>query len=208
MSEVAHSRKASNGASASSQALVIYRPLVEKVVAALGALVTHQVAYLLAAAMATVVGTTAAESTDHGHLSTQWAIVAPAAVAAAAGFILWQLRSLGYRSALSARSMAMMVAGFFLVQEMIEGFVAGRSAMATLTHPAIVIGVAIAPLVAWTMSRLLAGVTELAARFVNPPSVLTFPTTRPRLIPLPVRYQSTSLGGRSRPRAPPSRLRL
>lgn len=186
---------------------MVYRPLVEKVVAALGALVTHQVAYLLASVLATTIGMTAAETTDHGHLSVQWAIVTPLAVAAAAAFILWQLRTLGFRSGLSARSMAVMVASFFVVQELIEGFVSGRSAIATLTHPAIVIGIAVAPVVAWVMSRLLAGVTELAARFVRPPSAISFPTSGPRLVPVPVRYQSTSLGGRTRPRAPPSRLR-
>ena len=203
-----HSGKAANGASSSNQALVVYRPLVEKVIAALGALVTHQVAYLLASVMATAVGMTTAETTDHGHLGLQWAIVTPLAVTAAVGFVLWQLKSLGYRSGLSARKMTLLVAGLFLVQELIEGFVSGRSALATLTHPAIIIGVAVAPAIAWAMSRLLAGVTDLAARFISRPPVLVFPTSGPRLVPLPVRYQSSSLGGRSRPRAPPSRLRI
>lgn len=216
MSRVTHFGKASNGASASGKsrdssseiALVVYRPLVEKVVAALGALVTHQIAYLLASLLSVVAGVAVAESSDHGHLSLQWAIVAPAAVAAAAGFILWQLKTLGFRTGLSARSMTMLVVAFFLIQESVEGFVSGRSLAATLSHPAIIIGVVIAPLVAWVMSRALAGVTELAARFVNRPPAIVFPTAGPRLVPVPVRYRSTQLGGRSRPRAPPSRLRI
>ncbi|MEM7323694.1 MAG: hypothetical protein AAF531_11470 [Actinomycetota bacterium] len=187
----------------SNPALIIYRPLVEKLLAALGALVTHQIAYLLAGAVAG--GNVAV--TDHGHLSVQWAVVTPVAVAAAALFIIWQLRSLGFRSNLSARSMGAMVGGFFVVQELIEGFVSGRSAVATMTHPAILIGIAIAPIVAWFIARLLSGVTELAARFVTGRPSLTFPLSGPRLVPVPVSVRSQVVGGRSRPRAPPSRLR-
>lgn len=195
------SQTASDGSA--NPALVIYRPLVEKLVAALGALVTHQMAYLVAPAL----GSTAV-TTDHGHLPLQWAIVTPAAVAAVAGFIVWQLRSLGFRSDLSARSMAATVAGFFALQELIEGFVAGRSAVATLTLPAVLIGVVLAPLVAWGLVRLLSEVTDLAARFVGPRPVVSFPPAKPALIPVPVRYRSRVAGARSRPRAPPSSRRF
>lgn len=185
-----------------TSALVIYRPLVEKVVAALGALVTHQVAYLLAAAADPGSG----PLTDHGHLSLQWAIVTPLAVGAAAGFVVWQLKSLGFRSHLSAGHLGSMVVAFFLVQESLEGLAAGVSIGRLLQHPAIAIGVLMAPIVGWLLSRLLAGVTELAARLLATAD-LPSPISRPLLVPLPVSCRSTGAGSPSRPRAPPSTLR-
>lgn len=208
MRQVITAAGASNGARSGNPALVVYRPLVEKVVAALGALVTHQIAYLLASLLVSTGVIGAVENTDHGHLSVQWAIVAPAAVASVCGFILWQLRNLGFRTALSVRYLSMMVVAFFLIQETVEGLAVGRSVGATMVHPAIMIGVLVAPLVAWLMSKALAGVTELAARFINVLSSVTVPTVPAHPMPVPVRCSSVHLGGRSRPRAPPSRLRI
>ncbi len=65
-----------------NDALLVYRPLVEKVVAALGALFTHQLAYPIAS----LLGLDAVSASDHGHLSMQWAIVTPAAVAGTCAF--------------------------------------------------------------------------------------------------------------------------
>lgn len=184
-----------------NSALVIYRPLVEKIVAALGALVTHQLAYLLVP----LLGFNAAAASDHGHISLQWALITPVAVAAMAGFIVWQLRSLGFRSALSARSLGLWIVGFFLIQESIEGVAGGHSLLELATHPAIAAGVVLGPIVGWLISRLLAGVAELAAKFLVRPSFGVAP--KAQLIPIPVRSKSVRVGSPSRPRAPPSSLR-
>ncbi|MGI9594641.1 MAG: hypothetical protein ACR2QK_00695 [Acidimicrobiales bacterium] len=184
-------------------ALVIYRPLVEKVVAALGALVTHQLAYLAAS----VAGLSNAVSADHGHLSLQWAIVAPLAVGGAAALIVWQLRSLGFRSVIPARQLGALVVGFFIVQELIEGLAGGHSIAELMTHPAIAIGVAIGPVIGWLLSRVLAGVTELAARLLARPDFQA-PAVRTKLTPIPIPYRSNGTASPSRPRAPPSPLRI
>ncbi len=183
-------------------ALVIYRPLVEKTVAALGALVTHQLAYLAAS----IVGLNAAAPSDHGHLSLQWAVVAPLAVGGAVAFIVWQLKSLGFRSVIPARQLAALVVGFFLVQETIEGLTGGLGLTELLAHPAIAAGVMIGPIVAWVIARVLAGVTELAARLLARPPLPILDSSAP-LVPVRISWGSELVTTASRPRAPPSALR-
>lgn len=184
------------------EAVTLYRPLVEKVVGALGALVTHQVAYLLVS----LVGLRFTALSDHGHLSTQWAVVAPIAVGAATAFIVWQLRGLGFRSNMSVRHLSGVIAAFFVAQETIEGMLGGHSPLQVITHPAVIAGLFIAPLVAWVLTRAMAGMTELAAKLLAT-ATYGYPRDRAQLIPVPVRYNSAQTGNRSRPRAPPSSLR-
>lgn len=181
---------------------MLYRPVVEKLVAALGALITHQVAYLLVS----LLGPSIAAPTDHGHLSTQWAVVAPVAIGAAALFIVRQLRALGFHAIVSTRQLSGFVVAFFIVQELVEGLIAGVPIAELVRHPAIATGVLLAPLVAWLLVRILDGVGELAARFLTAPTPL-FPPARPRLVPIPVRVRARIAGSPSRPRAPPSSLR-
>lgn len=195
--------RATNDQTPATSALVIYRPLVEKTIAALGALVTHQLAYLAASLVG--VGWTA--TGDHQYLSLQWAIVAPAAVIGAAIFVVWQLRWLGFCSAIPARQLATLVTGFFLAQELIEGLAGGHSLAELPAHPTIIAGIIIGPVVGWAMARLLAGVTELAARLLTSPSFL-LPTVVLQPIAIPVRRSSTTAGSPSRPRAPPFALRI
>lgn len=186
-----------------ASALTIYRPLVEKTVAALGALVTHQIAYLVVS----LIGLRVTAISDHGHLSTQWAIVAPLAVGAIAWFIVRQLNGLGFRSSISARYLSVLVVGFFLIQEFAEGLVGGQSLAQIAAHPAILAGVLTGPIVAWVLCRLLARVTELAARFLTERD-FDPPLVQPKLLAIPVRCTPSGRGTPSRPRAPPSRLRI
>ncbi len=179
-------------------ALEVYRPLVEKAVAALGALVTHQVAYLAAS----LAGSETSSASDHGHLPLQWAVVAPLAVAAMAGFVLWQLRVLGFRSHISTGRLAGWVVAFFAIQESIEGAVGGHSLIEVATYPAVVTGLLIGPMVAWAMGRVLTGVTRLAelllGRSTEPTPVASLP-----LVPRSVTARSAGALASSRPRAPP-----
>ncbi len=184
------------------EAVTLYRPLVEKVIGALGALITHQIAYLIVS----LLGLRFTTLSDHGHLSLQWAIVAPLAVGAAAGLIIWQLQGLGFRTAMSVRYLSGLIAGFFVIQETIEGLAGGLAPTEIMTHPAVLTGLAIAPLIAWLLSRVMTGATELVARLIGD-SDFGYPTERAVLIPVPVRDTSTNVGSRSRPRAPPSTLR-
>ncbi|MGI9612913.1 MAG: hypothetical protein ACR2QO_08400 [Acidimicrobiales bacterium] len=192
----------SNASNGPETALVLYRPLVEKIIAALGALVTHQLAYLVTS----VLGLQATSPSDHGHLSTQWAIVAPLAVGAAAGFVVWQLKALGFRAAVSIRQLSVFVAIFFLAQEAIEGLLEGLSLAQLLGNPALLAGLTIAPAVAWLLNRVLTGVTELAARLLAPASVLAT-AVRVIIAPVEIRFSTVRAGSPSRPRAPPFQLR-
>lgn len=187
---------------ARSSALVLYRPLVEKLIAALGALIVHQVAYFAAPGLTAALGVELPEAADHSHLSTQWAVVAPLAVVATAGFVIWQIRGFGFRSALSWRYLGGLVGGFFLVQEVIEGAVSGHSIASVLTHPAVLLGLVLAPLIGWVLSRALSGVTELARRLLSPPT----PTPKPAKTLWPNELHtlaSAFVGGCVRSRAPP-----
>ncbi|MEL7156666.1 MAG: hypothetical protein AAFN30_08715 [Actinomycetota bacterium] len=136
--------------------------------AALGSLVIHQLAYLAAYP---VEATRAAQLADHGHMSAQFALVTPVAVVAAACFILRQVQGLGLGRRLSARRLTMASSGLFLAQEAIEATVRGDAPWSIVAHPAIVLGLALAPLVALGFRRMLE-VVEHAVRRLRPPSSL------------------------------------
>lgn len=170
--------------------------------AALGSLVTHQIAYVVVLAAGVL---SHADMTDHAHLATQWALMTPVAVLAASGFIVRQVQRLGVANPLSVRALATLTSTLFVVQEMTESVVAGRSALSVCTSPAVILGVAITPLVAWALSRILGGVTDLVRRFIDigephhvdgPPS-FERPTSA-RLVPLRVSTKAP-------PRGPPAR---
>ena len=180
-------------------ALVVYRPLVRVVVAALGALLTHQFGYLIASV---VPGQTGAPVTDHGHLSLQWALITPFAVLGAVGFLVWQLRNLGFRSVVSVRALTSLIIGLFLFQEAVETMVAGHGLVSLASNAALFVGVAVAPIVAWAIAKLLEGVTELAARFFESAPTIT-PSARLVPIPVLVRWSSRDRSRSTRSRAPP-----
>ena len=189
---------------APTAAQTVYQPLVEKVLGALGALVTHQIAYLLVSLGGSRFDALQVASlSDHAHLSTQWALVAPLAVTAVSAFVVLQLRGLGFRSAIPVRNLSGLVVGLFAVQELIEGLIAGAGPLAVFTHPAVIAGLFIGPLVAWLLCRSMAGVTELAARFVSSPPPFLVYGTQPHPKPALVRCTPVSRSGQSRPRAPP-----
>lgn len=168
---------------------------------ALAALITHQLAYLAVTAAGLLA---AADMTDHGHLSAQWAVVTPAAVLGASGFVLRQVQRLGIRNPLRVLPTAAITSGLFVAQEVTEGFFAGRHVADVVTSPAIITGIALTPLIAWVLAKVLNGVTELVRRFVASPTLVS---RRPQsfarrgsLIAIPVRVDSSSS-----PRGPPGR---
>lgn len=128
--------------------------------AALASLVVHQLAYL--AAYPSLMLRSAALG-DHGHLSTQWAIVTPLAVTSAVAMILRQIRNLGVLAPVRARWIAAVASFFFVGQETLEGLVAGQTLADIAAHPAVLLGVVLAPLVSLAMVRLLRRVGEIVA---------------------------------------------
>lgn len=182
------------------------RALVEVALAGLGALITHQLAYLAVSALS--IGVPALS--DHRHLSTQWAVVAPVAIGLSLTFVARQIRALGLSDALADTvalpRLAAIVAALFVAQETIEGVFTGHPVSQSITHPATVIGVALAPIVAWLLKRLLIGTAELLARFIAVARAVEIPAT-PARVPAPVFVRSSRSDGPARSRAPPRRLR-
>lgn len=136
--------------------------------AALTSLVMHQLGYLLAipAMGDTAVGGTAVGNTavgDHGHLSAQWAIVTPVAVISAVVMILRQVRNLGVAPAFQSSRLAAVAGVLFVAQETTEALVAGQSIGSVASHPAVWIGLLLAPLVALAVVRLLRRVGDIVA---------------------------------------------
>ena len=136
--------------------------------AALTSLVMHQLGYLLAipAMGDTAVGNTAVGNTavgDHGHLSAQWAIVTPVAVISAVVMILRQVRNLGVAPAFESSRLAAVAGVLFVAQETTEALVAGQSIGSVASHPAVWIGLLLAPLVALAVVRLLRRVGDIVA---------------------------------------------
>lgn len=141
----------------------------------LGALVVHQFAYLLAFP---AVSSRTEALADHGHLNLLWALITPAAVAAAVGFVVVQARRLGLGTPRSTRRLGWWTGGIFLVQEVTEGIVGGQSLADLSSKPAILLGLVLAPVVAWVLRRVLNEASELVARFLAIPSVDLRPLTQ------------------------------
>lgn len=171
--------------------------------AALAALVIHQVAYLLAFPIGEV---RADQLTDHGHLATQWTIITPTAILAASWVVLRQVRQLGLAPNLRWTSLAALSTVMFVGQEAVEAVVQTGELATLISNPAALIGVALAPLVALSIAWVLREATEFIARLIERPTVVGFPH---RSFPRPeadLRAADRSILGSS-PRGPPLALR-
>lgn len=167
--------------------------------AGLVALVMHQLAYLVAFPVGAV---RAAELADHGHLTTQWALITPLAVVTAAGVILRQVRALRLAPTLRWRSLTVLSAGLFSAQEAIEAIVVAGTPSELWSNPALYIGLALAPLLAMTVVRALRQASELVARFLRPPACPT-PAARPPIPAADDRWTDLQELGAGCPRGPP-----
>lgn len=136
------------------------------VLAALGSLVIHQFAYLLAFPATRHAGEALVE---HGHMTTQWAIVTPLAIVMAVVAVLRQARQLGLTNPLRVSTLGSSAALLFVGQELVESFIAGRSVLEAFAQPALVLGVVVAPLVAWFIVRLLRQATILVGQLIAGP---------------------------------------
>lgn len=146
----------------------------------MGALVVHQLAYLLTYPVAAVRADALA---DHSHLSLQWVLLTPTAVIAASTFVLLQVRSLELGQRLGRRRLGGLTGAMFLGQEIIEAQLSGENPLLVLTHPAAVIGVVLAPLVALIITLVLGEASELVAQFLRSP--LPIATKRAASVPRP-----------------------
>lgn len=133
--------------------------------ASVGALVVHQISYLVAHP-----GQPTAAMADHSYMRMLWSILMPLAVAAAALLILRQVRQLGYRTSMGVGRLGAMVGSAFAVQEMVESVVATGSlstVLDVLVTPTFIVGLALAPAVAYIITATLRQVAEVVRRFVE-----------------------------------------
>lgn len=180
--------------------------------AALASLVVHQLAYLLAypvVSLGSIAGIGNAGSFgDHGHVSAQWAIVTPVAVLSSVALILRQVRNLtsvrgGVSALVRPTSIAMIAGPMFVGQETIEGLLAGQSLGQVLTHPAVVLGIMVVPLVSMAIVRLLRRVGEIVAQKATLRVEFPFATDSGVGAPRRVRVSSSVVGRVAAPRGPP-----
>ncbi len=189
--------------------------------AALASLVVHQLAYVLAYPMVSLgsitgIGNTAGFGNtgsfgDHGHVSAQWAIVTPVAVLSAVALILRQVRNLtsargGVSALVRPASIAMIAGPMFVGQETIEGLLAGQSIGQVLTHPAVVLGILLVPLVSMVIVRLLRRVGEIVAQKATLRAEFRFASDSVVAAPRRVRVFSSVVSRVSAPRGPPAWL--
>jgi hypothetical protein len=181
---------------------------------ALGSLVVHQLAYLLAfpsaAARAEALG-------HHDHLGPQWAVVTPLAVMAAAVFVLHQVRQLGLVGptspvgtgtvSTSGRRLALVILGLFVGQELLESLVLHPHGAAPWANPALFAGALLAPLVALAMDRFLGAASRVTARWLDRRPQLVTASAMVGPVPPPIRWVAPLLG-RPAPRGPPAVVRF
>jgi hypothetical protein len=172
---------------------------------ALGALVVHQLAYLVVAPAGP---TRVAALAVHRHLPLEWSVVTPLAVLAAVAFILRQVRLLAAAGVvpdqISARQLTFTAAALFAVQEVIEAGLFRHNLSVLWTNPALGLGLALCPVVAVAVARFLRGTTELIARLWHRPRPAAIP--RSRFVPMPLTVPSSpSRRAGCRPRGPPRR---
>lgn len=168
----------------------------------MSALVVHEMAYLV------LLGHPGGVTLDHSHLATQWGLVTPIAVVAAAAFIIGQLRQLGAGRSIDHRALAAITALAFTAQELTESVVQSGGLDAAFTNPAILIGLAFSPLVAWVVARVLREATDLLAGILPPTTPLLAPVAA--LVPLATSHRcpTTIVDRSTSERGPPSSVRV
>ena len=172
--------------------------------ASLVALIVHQVAYLVAFPLAAA---RADQLADHGHLATQWALVTPLAVLAAAGFIIVQVGKLGFASHLRWQPLGAVAAVLFVAQEAIELALRGDELAGVIEHPAVLLGLILTPFVAALVVRAIDEATEFVGRLLQPkPVAVPNSITTPSWIDV-LRLPQRGLGSNS-PRGPPRPIRI
>ena len=167
--------------------------------AALGCLLLHEFAYGLVIAFGLV---SDGFATEHGHVSTLWALVSPGAVAAWAWFVLGQLRTLGLRIAVRATHLSAGALVLFLLQETVERLVAGRSVVELITSPVMATAVLLAPVVGRSIVLLVSGTARLLARLTSPEAPIAFTTAgslTPAELIVPLAISWLGLGSRGPP---------
>lgn len=135
-----------------------------------GTLVAHEIAYVPSAFSRAPVA--------HGHLPLLWAVVSPLALWTVGSFIVRSLRSRPGRRTVSARQLGSAMAGIFVVMEVVERLANGLPVESLASEGVVWACLAIIPIVAVVLSRLISTAAKAVAAWIATPA-------RPSFIPLP-----------------------
>lgn len=138
--------------------------------AAMGVLVVHKLAYTVADFLAPVA------LVDHSHLAAAWSVGSFAMLAWLARVIVVSVRRRKHAD-LNAGGLATTIAIGYAALEQAERLLAGYEATALLGEPVFWLGLAFAPLVAVVLTHSVRTVTHLAAGLA-PPTIHTWPSVR------------------------------
>lgn len=140
--------------------------------AVLGLLITHETAYSLATWLRPFLAGDGGGLVDHAHQSLLVAAAGPPALWLTAWFVLRQLRNLQISLIWGPTRLSFAIAGLYLAQESMEIAVAGPvgpGLNGLIANRAIVIGLALTPLVARLLLRALGRAQELIRAWLADP---------------------------------------
>ena len=129
-------------------------------VAILGVLVSHQLAYMASSSLGY------STSVAHGHLKTAWLLGSLGLLAVLCRSVVASLRRRNHEAGNVAQLAGLIAAGY-LVLEQFERALDGYGALALFGEPVFWFGLAAAPLVAVVLSWSLRSFEQAAARFID-----------------------------------------
>lgn len=176
--------------------------------AVLGLLVTHETAYSLAAWLKPVMSGDGGRHVDHAHQSLLVAAGGTVALWLTAWFVVAQLRNLRLTTIWGANRLSFAIAGLYLVQESIEIAAAGPTGpglSGLVANRAVVIGLLLAPPVAWLLRRALHRAEELVQAWLARPAATAAGRSVPVSLPLSMAAVSGIAHEPGDPRGPPAR---
>ena len=125
--------------------------------AAGGVLTAHELAYAFVAA----VHAAADPRIGHANLGLVWAVLGPLAALALGRLAVLRVRRLVLPGRLGAARITAAIAPAFLTLEVAERAVMGHGFTSAFTQPAVLLGLALCPLVGWVFARLVEVAAEL-----------------------------------------------
>lgn len=181
--------------------MLFERRLALGLFAAGGVLTAHELAYALVAAVHAATD----PRIGHADLGLVWAILGPLAALALGRLAVLRVRRLVLRDRLSTIAITAAVSPAFITLEVAERAVMGRGFTSAFVEPAVLVGLALCPVVGWTFARLVDAAAELLDAPTAPrPRIRRAPTSllgpRSALLPQRVALLDHSVSRRGPPR--------
>lgn len=124
--------------------------------AGVGTLAVHEIAYVPGSVRASVAG-----GVSHSHIPLLWGVGGTLAVAALVRYVAASLRSRVGGRVVDPTWLGLTMAALYVSQEAAERALAGNPAISLLTNPVLWIGLVAVPLVAFALARLVECVVDV-----------------------------------------------